>query len=75
MKFCPSCGIELPDDVKLEFCTDCGASLQLPEKKKSPIATAGQVLIKVFIVLAGSAGLLFIFIIVLFFSVLGGTEC
>ena len=75
MKFCPSCGTLLPDDVKLEFCTDCGAPLQLPEKKKSPIATAGQVLIKVFIVLAGSAGLLFILLIVMFFSVIGATEC
>ena len=75
MKFCPSCGIELPDDVKLEFCTDCGASLQLPEKKKSPIATAGRILMWVFIVSAGSAGLLFILLIVLFFLVISTAEC
>ena len=75
MKFCPSCGTLLPDDVKLEFCTDCGAPLQLPEKKKSPIATVGRILMWVFIVSAGSAGLLFILLIVMFFSVIGATEC
>ena len=75
MKFCPSCGIELPDDVKLEFCTDCGASLQLPEKKKSPIATAGQVLIKVIIVLAGAVGLIILLCVILLVFILSTVEC
>ncbi len=74
MKFCPSCGTLLPDDVELKFCPDCGAPLQLPEKK-SPIASAGQVLIKVIIVLAGAVGLIILLCVILLVFILSTVEC
>ena len=34
MQSCPSCDTEFPDDVKLEFCTDCGTPLPVKKSNK-----------------------------------------
>ena len=84
LKFCTDCGtpLETWDCSECEtenswlgkFCTNCGAPLQLSEKK-SPIASAGQVLIKVIIVLAGAVGLIILLCVILLVFILSTVEC